>query len=228
MDIFLSMKLKIIAGISSLFVLFGGVIGVQKFISTQITSKVQQEMPSASGVSASVPLVDVPNNLISDSIKSADINIKSLALKESGTRTSLNIAASSISKAKPTLIGSLEVTATIPASTIIKSSEFNDAKIVGNTLQVAAGAGGLGTAILIPKFSKNKLYFELQSVSIFGNEIPASSLPGDLKNQIKSQSTRSLTPPKGLKVNSVSLSNKGLSVKMRGSNIQLGNLGSGF
>ena len=222
------MKLKIIAGISSLFVLFGGVIGVQKFISTQITSKVQQEMPSASGVSASVPLVDVPNNLISDSIKSADINIKSLALKESGTRTSLNIAASSISKAKPTLIGSLEVTATIPASTIIKSSEFNDAQIVGNTLQVAAGAGGLGTAILIPKFSKNKLYFELQSVSIFGNEIPASSLPGDRKNQIKSQSTRSLTLPKGLKVNSVSLSNKGLSVKMRGSNIQLGNLGSGF
>ena len=222
------MKLKIIAGISSLFVLFGGVIGVQKFISTQITSKVQQEMPSASGVSASVPLVDVPNNLISDSIKSADINIKSLALKESGTRTSLNIAASSISKAKPTLIGSLEVTATIPASTIIKSSEFNDAQIVGNTLQVAAGAGGLGTAILIPKFSKNKLYFELQSVSIFGNEIPASSLPGDLKNQIKSQSTRSLTPPKGLKVNSVALSNKGLSVKMRGNNIQLGNLGSSF
>ena len=222
------MKLKIIAGISSLFVLFGGVIGVQKFISTQITSKVQQEMPSASGVSASIPLVDVPNNLISDSIKSADINIKSLALKESGTRTSLNIAASSISKAKPTLIGSLEVTATIPASTIIKSSEFNDAQIVGNTLQVAAGAGGLGTAILIPKFSKNKLYFELQSVSIFGNEIPASSLPGDFKNQVKSQSTRSLTPPKGLKVNSVYLSNKGLSVKMRGSNIQLGNLGSGF
>ena len=192
------MKLKIIAGISSLFVLFGGVIGVQKFISTQITSKVQQEMPSASGVSASIPLVDVPNNLISDSIKSADINIKSLALKESGTRTSLNIAASSISKAKPTLIGSLEVTATIPASTIIKSPEFNDAKIVGNTLQVAAGAGGLGTAILIPKFSNNQLYFELQSVSIFGNEIPASSLPSDLKNQIKSKSTRSLTQPKGL------------------------------
>ena len=222
------MKLKIIAGISSLFVLFGGVIGVQNYISSEITSKVQQEMPNASGVSATVPLAEVPSNLMSDSIKSADINIKSLALRESGTKTSLDINASSISKAKPTLIGSLEVTATIPASTIIKSSEFNDAQIVGNTLQVAAGAGGLGTAILIPKFSKNKLYFELQSVSIFGNEIPASSLPGDLKNQTKSQSTRSLTPPKGLKVNSVSLSNKGLSVKMRGNNIQLGNLGSSF
>jgi len=37
-----------------------------------------------------------------------------------------------------------------------------------------------------------------------------------------------LTPPKGLKVKSVLLSSKGLSVKMSGNNIQLGNLGSGL
>jgi hypothetical protein len=61
-----------------------------------------------------------------------------------------------------------------------------------------------------------------------GNQIPASSLPADLQNQIKSRSQRSLTPPKGLKVKSVYLSSKGLSVKMTGSNIQLGNLGSGL
>ena len=122
----------------------------------------------------------------------------------------------------------MQVTATIAASTITESSEFNDAQIVGNTLQVAAGASGLGTAILIPKFSKNQLYFELQSVSVFGNQIPASSLPANLQNQIKSNSQRSLTPPKGLKVKSVSLSSDGLSVKMFGNNVQLGNLGSGL
>ena len=222
------MKIKIIVVSATVFVVFGGVFGVQQYISSQITSKVQREMPNASGISASVPLADVPGNLTSDSIKSADINIKSFALKESGTKTSLDISASSISKAKPTLVGSLEVTATIPASTITKQSEFNNAQIVGNTLQVAVGAGGMGTAILIPKYSNSQLYFELQSVSIFGNQIAASSLPADLQDQIKSKSQRSLTPPKGLKVKSVSLSSKGLSVKMFGNNIQLGNLGSGL
>ena len=222
------MKIKTIATSATVFVLLGGVIGVQQYISSQITSKVQREMPNASGISASVPLADVPSNLTSDSIKSAYINIKSFALKESGTKTSLDISASNISKAKPTLVGSLEVTATIPASTITKQSEFNDAQIVGNTLQVSVGAGGMGAAILIPRHSNSQLYFELQSVSIFGNEIPASSLPADLQNQIKSRSQRSLTPPNGLKVKSVSLSSKGLSVKMFGNNVQLGNLGSGL
>ena len=221
------MKIKLIASVTG-FVVLGGVLGVQQYISSQITSKVEREMPSASGISASVPLADVPSNLTSDSIKSADINIKSFTLKESGTKTSLDISASSISKAKPTLIGSLEVTATIPASTITKQSEFNNAQIVGNTLQVAAGAGGMGTALLVPRYSNSRLYFELQSVSIFGNQIPASSLPADLQSQIKSRSQRNLTPPKGLKVKSVYLSSKGLSVKMTGSNIQLGNLGSGL
>ena len=222
------MKIKAIAISATAFVLLGGVVGVQQYISSQITSKVQREMPNASGISASVPLADVPSNLTSDSIKSADINIKSFALKESGTKISLDISASSISKAKPTLVGSLEVTATIPASTITNSSEFNDAQIVGNTLQLSAGAGGMGTALLIPRYSNSQLYFELQSVSIFGNEIPASSLPADLQDQIRSKSQRSLTPPKGLRVNSVSLSSRGLSVRMSGNNIQLGNLGSGL
>ena len=138
------------------------------------------------------------------------------------------MSAGNISKSKPTLIGSLEITATIPVSTIAKASEFGDAQIVGNTLQVAAGAGGMGTAILVPRYSNSQLYFELQSVSILGNQIPASSLPADLQNQIKNRSQRSLTPPKGLKVKSVSLSSKGLSVKMFGNNVQLGNLGSGL
>jgi len=222
------MKIKIVATSITVFVLLGGAIGVQQYISSQITSRVEREMPKASGISASIPLTDIASNLTSDSIKSAQINIKSFALKESGTKTSLEISASNISKAKPNRVGSLEVTATISASTITQSSEFNDAQIVGNTLQVSAGAGGMGKALLIPKYSNSQLYFELQSVSFLGNKIPASVLPAELQTQIKSRSQRSLTPPKGLKVRSVSLSSKGLSVKMFGSNIQLGNLGSGL
>ena len=50
------MKNKTIAISVTIFVLVGGVIGVQQYISSQITSKVEREMPSASGISASVPL----------------------------------------------------------------------------------------------------------------------------------------------------------------------------
>jgi len=222
----MKIKIRIIATSTTVFVLLGGVLGTQQYVSSQITSRVAREMPKASGISASIPLKDLPSNITSDSIKSVNINIKSFALKENGTKTSLDISASNISKAKPTVAGSLEVVATIPASTITESSEFNDVQIVGNTLQVSAGPGGLGSALLIPKYSNSQLYFELQSVSFLGDQIPASALPAELQNQVKSRSQRSLTPPKGLKVESVSLSSIGLSVKMFGSNIQLGNLGS--
>ena len=222
------MKTRLIAAPATVFVLLSGSIGIQQYISSQIVSRVEREMPKASGVSASVPLADIPSNLTSDSIKSANINIESFALKENGTLVSLEISASNVRKAKPNVVGSLEVTATIPASTITKSSQFNDAQIIGNTLQVSAGAGGLGTAFLIPKYLNNQIYFELQSVSFLGNQIPASSLPAELQTQIKSRSQRNLTPPKGLTVNSVSLSSNGLSVKMSGSNIQIGSLGSNF
>ena len=222
------MKIRLLAAPATVFVLLSGSIGIQQYISSQIVSRVEREMPKASGVSASVPLADIPSNLTSDSIKSANINIESFALKENGTQVSLEITASNVRKAKPHVVGALEVTATIPASTLTKSSQFNDAQIIGNTLQVSAGAGGLGTAFLIPKYSNNLLYFELQSVSFLGNQIPASSLPAELQTQIKSRSQRSLTPPKGLTVNTVSLSSRGLSVNMSGSNIQLGSFGSNF
>ena len=219
------MRIKIIATSVLVLSVFAGVFGLEKYISSQIASGVKREMPNASGVSASIPLTDIASNITSDSIKLANIDIEKYPLKESNTDSSIKISAENISKSKPTLIGSLEITATIPVSTIAKASEFGDAQIVGNTLQVAAGAGGMGKASLIPKYSNNQLYFELKSVSLFGNDIPASSLPADLQTQIKSKSQRSLTPPKGLKVKSVSLSSKGLSVKMYGTNVQLGNLG---
>ena len=222
------MKIKVLALTATITVLFGGVVGIQQYISSQIVSRVETDLPKASGVSASVPLTDIPRNLTSDSIKSANINIESFNLKESNTQVSLNISASDVRKTKPTVVGSLKVTATIPASTITKSSLFNNPQIVGNTLQVSAGSGGLGTAVLIPKYMNNQIYFELQSISFLGNQIPASSLPAELQSQIKSRSQRSLTPPKGLSVNSVSLGSKGLSVNMSGSDVQLGSLGSNF
>jgi hypothetical protein len=222
------MKIKIFAISASLLTFIGGSIGIQQYISLRIVSTVEREIPKASGISASIPLGDIPSNLTSDSIKSANINIESFSLKDNGTQVSLEISASNIRKTKPAVVGALEITAIIPASTLTESSQFNNAQIVGNTLQVSAGAGGLGTAFLIPKYSNNQLYFELQSVSFLGNQIPASSLPADLQTQIKSISQRSLTPPKGLAVESVSLGSKGLSINMSGNNIQLKGLGSNF
>jgi hypothetical protein len=211
---------------SILALLGGGSLAAESITTSRIETRIKSELPKASGVSASIPLIDMVQSIFSDSIKSANIKIDSYALKGNTTETSIEIAAKSISKSKPTLISSLEVTSTIPAATILQSAEFGDAEIVNNTLQVSAGPGGLGRAILVPKFSDNQIYFEIKGISLFGNEIPASSLPADAQSQIKDKSLRQLDIPKGMKLISVSLNPQGLSVTLRGANIQLGTLGS--
>jgi hypothetical protein len=222
------MKKSRIIPIALVVVLATGVITVEKAISSRITTRVYEVMPRATDVSASVPLFEIPANIVSDSIKSIHINVGEYALKDSTLKPSLEIDARYISKATPNLIGSLDVTATIPAATITQLADFSDAQIVGNTLQVSVGSGGLGTAILIPKYSGNQIYFELQGVSLFGNEIPADSLPAEIKDQIKSKSVRTLNAPKGMSVKSIALSSKGLALTMRGKNIRPTKIGSTF
>ena len=209
-------------------VLATGAITVEKTISSRITTRVYEVMPRATGVTASVPLFDLPGNMVGDSIKSVHINVGEYQLKESTLKPSLAIHARNISKSQPNLIGALDVTATIPAATITQLADFNDAQIVGNTLQVSVGSGGLGTAILIPKYSGNQIYFELQGVSLFGNEIPADSLPAEIKDQIKSKSVRTLSAPQGMRVKSISLSSEGLALTMYGKNIRPTKIGSTF
>jgi DNA-binding protein len=220
-------KSKALIATASILALFGGgSIAAESIIASQIESRIKSELPKATGVSASISLIEMVQSLFSDSIKSANIKIDSFALKGNTTETSIEIAAKNISKSKPTIVGSLEVISTIPAATILQSGEFTDAQIVDNTLQVSAGAGGLGKAILVPKFSDNQIYFELKAISLFGNEISASSLPADAQSQIKEKSLRELNIPNGMKLESVSLTSRGLSLILRGKNIQLGQLGT--
>ena len=214
--------------VAAVLAIGAGVITADTLISSRIESRVYQQLPDAADVSVSIPLRNIPSDLTSDSIKLANINVGRSDGGDAQFKPSLSIAARNIAKKQPNIVGSLEVTATIPAATITQQAEFQDAKIVGNTLQIAVGSGGLGRALLIPKFSKNQLYFELKSVSLFGSEIPASSLPADVQEQIKSQSLRELSIPKGMKVKSVSLSSKGLALKLYGNNIEFGNLGTIF
>ena len=206
----------------------GGLITADTLISSRIETRVYQQIPDAVDISVSIPLRNIPSDLTSDSIKLANINVGRSDSGDVLLNPSLSIAARNIAKKQPNIVGSLEVTAMIPAATITQQAEFEDAQIVGNTLQIAVGSGGLGRASLVPKFSKNQLYFELKSVSLFGSEIPASSLPADIQEQIKSQSMRELSIPKGMKVKSVSLSSRGLALKLYGNNIQFGNLGTIF
>ena len=205
-----------------------GVITADTLISSRIESRVYQQIPDAADVSVSIPLQNIPSDLTSNTIKLAKINVGRGDSGDAKFKPSLSIAARNIAKKQPNIVGSLEVTATIPAATITQQAEFENAQIVGNTLQVSVGSAGLGRAILTPKFSNNQLYFELKSVSLFGSEIPASSLPADVQAQIKSQSLRELSIPKGMKVKSVSLSSKGLTLKLYGNNIEFGNLGTIF
>ena len=222
------MKKSRIIPIALVAVLATGAITVEKTISSRISTRVYEVMPRATDVTASVPLFDLPGNIVGDSIKSVHINVGEYQLKESTLKPSLAIHARNISKSQPNLIGALDVTATIPAATITQLADFNDAQIVGNTLQVSVGSGGLGTAILIPKYSGNQIYFELQGVSLFGNEIPADSLPAEIKDQIKSKSVRTLNAPQGMRVKSISLSSEGLALTMYGKNIRPTKIGSTF
>ena len=204
--------------------LYGGIVGAQSFVLSQIADRVEREIPNASGVSVSIPLRQLPGALASDSIKSMEIKVKQFLFKGSNTNAQLEISASRITKSQPTRVGSLNVTATIPTATILQSANFNDAQIVGNTLQVSAGAGGAGRATLVPKFSSNEIYFEIVSVSFLGNEIPASSLTDEIRDEIRNRSKRSLNLPKGLQVRSVSLSDRGLSLEMQGRDVQVNQL----
>jgi hypothetical protein len=222
------MKKNRVVPVAFVVVIAISAITIESSISSRITTRVYEVMPRASDVTASIPLFEIPGNIVNDSIKSVHIDVGQYQLKNSTFKPSLAIDANNISKSTPNVIGSLDVTATIPAATILQLTDFSDAQIVGNTLQVSVGSGGLGTAILVPKYSDNQIYFELQGVSLFGNEIPADSLPAEIKDQIKSKSVRTLSPPQGMRVKSISLSEAGLALTMQGKNFKAANLGSTF
>jgi len=222
------MKKNRVVPIALVAVIAISAITIEKTISSRITTRVYEVMPRATDVSASVSLFEIPGNIVNDSIKSVHIDVGQYQLKDSTFKPSLAIDAKDISKTTPNVIGSLDVTATIPAATIMQLTDFSDAQIVGNTLQVSVGSGGLGTAVLVPKYLDNQIYFELQGISLFGNEIPADSLPAEIKDQIKSKSARTLSPPQGMKVKSISLNSEGLALTMQGKNFKAANLGSTF
>ena len=218
-------RIQLISIAIVLMVVVGHVV-VDLTMTSKIASQIQDQLPKATGVSASIPLIDVLQNVTTDSIKSLTINIANYSLKGGDTEVLLEIKASQIRKEKPTQAKSLEITATIPASTILNNAQFESAEIVGNAIQIAVGPGGLGQALLVPKYSNNQIYFQVKSVSIFGSELPASSLPADIQSQIKSKSLRTLNFPQEMKVKSVSMSPQGLSLKLVGSNIALDSLSS--
>ena len=218
-------RVRIAITVTALFVC-GGAITVEKIVSSKIATRVEEQLPSASGISASIPLFELPGDLRSKSIKSVQIKIADYTLKGSSTKTSLAISAKNISKSTPTQIGSLDITVTIPLTKILEESGFNDAEIVDNALQISVGAGGLGKALLVPKYAKSQIFFQLESVSVMGSPIPASSLPADIQDQIKSRTVKDLAIPQGLTVKSVSRSSRGLSINFQGNDIQLESLGS--
>ena len=217
-------KLTLIATTSVSLLLSATAITAENAVSSKIEIRVKEKLPSASGISASIPFRDIPNNIKSDSIKSINIEIDEYTLKGSDRKTSLAISVRDISKSQPNQIGFLEITSTIPASTILSQMEFQDAEIIESALQISVGAGGLGKALLVPEYSNNEIYFQLKSVSVLGSPVPASSLPADIQEEIKSRSSRSITVPKGLKIIAVSLDSEGLSVKFQGRNLLLDNL----
>ena len=83
----------LIATASILALLGGGSLAAESIITSRIETRIKSELPKASGVSASIPLIDMVQSIFSDSIKSANFRIDSYALKESTTESSIAIAA---------------------------------------------------------------------------------------------------------------------------------------
>ena len=217
-------KLTLISTTSVFVLIAAAAITAENAVSSKIEIRVKEKLPSASGISASIPFRDLPNNIKSDSIKTINIEIDEYTLKGSDRKTSLAISVRDISKSQPTQIGSLEITSTVPITQLLAESGFNDAEIIDDALQISVGAGGVGKALLVPEYANGQIYFQIKSVSVMGSPIPASSLPADIQEQIKSRTAKDLTVPAGLKVKSVSISAKGLSVSFQGKNITLDNL----
>lgn len=219
-------QLVLAAGASIVLFMFGVAITAENLISARIESRIESELPKANGVNAELSLFDLLTSLTSNSINTVRITVDSYVLEGSNSETSLSIKARNISKKLPTTIGSLEITATIPSAIILEKIEFQNAEIIGNSLQVSMGVGGVGQAQLVPRFAGNQIYFEIKSVSFLGSEIPASRLPETIREQVKSKSLRTLDLPKRLNIESVSISSKGLAIELVGGNIQLGKIGS--
>ena len=217
-------KLTLISTTSAFVLIAAAAITAENAVSSKIEIRVKEKLPSASGISASIPFRDLPNNIKSDSIKTINIEIDEYTLKGSDRKTSLAISVRDISKSQPNQIGFLEITSTVPITQLLAESGFNDAEIIDDALQISVGAGGVGKALLVPEYANGQIYFQIKSVSVMGSPIPASSLPADIQEQIKSRTAKDLTVPAGLKVKSVSISAKGLSVSFQGKNINLDNL----
>lgn len=208
----------------SLMLVIAGWFGTYTYINSQIAHRVAMLSPHSSGISVKVPLSQVATDVVSPDIRSARISIASFHSKGSPFSAAMNIAAKKISKNAPFTVDSLDVSATISVKTLESLSGFSDASVVNGALQVSVGTGGLGKAILTPKVSGSQLYFSLKSITLFGSEIPASTLPPSIQDQIKSKSLRNLSFPKGLTMTSATLKPQGMVIHLHGNNFSLANL----
>ena len=65
----------LIAAASTLVLLGGGSLAAESLITSRIETRIKGELPKATGVSASISLIEMVQSLFSDSIKSANIKI---------------------------------------------------------------------------------------------------------------------------------------------------------
>jgi hypothetical protein len=59
----------LIAAASILALLGGGSLAAELIVTSRIETRIKSELPKASGVSASIPLIDMVQSIFSDSIK---------------------------------------------------------------------------------------------------------------------------------------------------------------
>ena len=102
------------------------------------------------------------------------------------------------------------------------------ALLVSSVLVLAMLIAGLGLQKYVSLQIATRVEREIPNASGVSVSIPIAHLPRNFQNQIKSKSQRNLKVPEGMRIKSVALSSKGLSLNMTGTNVRLSRLREGI
>jgi len=219
---------KILVGVlATLLVLSAAGIGVKNYIASQVNSRIARAIPGATGINSSIGWGDIAPALTGHGLHTLSGSIKDTPVAGFSVHPEISFTATNVATTSNSVIGSLDIAATIPTKSITGLVNFPNAQVVNHTLVIAID--GLNTsAVMVPAVSNNAIYFQLQSVKVLGATLTGSSIPAAVQAQVKAKSSRQIKLPTGLKIQSASLQSSGLLVKMHADNFDFANIGTSF
>ena len=219
---------KILVGLlATLLVLSASGIGVKNYIASEVNSQIARAIPGATGINSSIGWGDIAPALTGHGLHTLSGSIKDTPVSGFNVHPEISFTAINVATTSSSVIGTLDISATIPTKSITGLVNFPNAQVVNHTLVIAID--GLNTsAVMVPAVSNNAIYFQLQSVKVLGATLTGSSIPAAVQAQVKARSSRQIKLPEGLKIQSASLQSSGLLIKMHAENFDFANIATSF